>query len=133
MEELKQRLELILPIYDKEDDEIIDSDLINSFTKNITEVCGGCNRTHGLGYWINDNKEQIEDINVYYEWYFNKDNYNDIATYLYCIISELIHIYNQEGVSIVLNDVLYIINMKDLEDSNVIKDIFSGGIKDENV
>lgn len=128
MFKLQNKVEIIVPKEDNNGVEI-DNLVIRESLENITKICGGCTTTDVKGQWWSDNEQRImEDNNTNFEWYYNKDmdgkDKEILSIELGRIIDILVMEYDQEGVSIKLNNVLYIISMEDIDtlDEDYIKD-----------
>ncbi|AVP40365.1 hypothetical protein HOS99_gp124 [Staphylococcus phage phiSA_BS1] len=116
MLKLNNRVEIIIPQQDNNGVEI-ESPTINDELSNITRACGGCTVTEVGGQWFSEEEERImEDNNLNYEWYYDKDmdEKQEVAYDLYIVISYLIGHYDQEAVSIKIDGSLYIIDENDL-------------------
>ena len=128
MFKLQNKVELVVPQKDNNGVEIASFAIKNS-VNDITKICGGSTITEVKGQWWSEDENRImEDDNLNIEWYYDKDmEDNDKETLvieLGRIIDILIMEYDQEGVSIKLNNVLYIISMEDIDtlDEDYIKD-----------
>ncbi len=128
MFKLENKVEIIVPQKDNNGVEI-SSPAIENSVNDITKICGGSTITEVKGQWWSDDENRImEDDNLNIEWYYDKDiEDNDKETLvieLGRIIDILVMEYDQEGVSIKLNNVLYIISMEDIDtlDEDYIKD-----------
>ncbi|ARM69291.1 hypothetical protein vBSauClo6_150 [Staphylococcus phage vB_Sau_Clo6] len=119
MFKLQNKVEIIVPKEDNNGVEIDDL-AIRLELENITKIVGGCTSTDVKGQWYSDNEQRImEDSNINFEWYYNKDmeDVNDqqgLLKGLSTITRILITEYGQEGISIKINGVLYIIDESDL-------------------
>ena len=116
---LKNKVEIIVPQKDNNGIEI-SSPAIKESVTTITKIVGGCSITEIKGQWWSDDEQRImEDDNLNIEWYYDKDmdvKDKEILTIeLGRIIDILVMEYDQEGVSIKLNNVLYIISMEDID------------------
>lgn len=128
MFKLQNKVEVIVPQKDNNGVEIASPTIKNSVNV-ITRICGGSTITEVKGQWWSEDENRImEDDNLNIEWYYNKDmEDNDkeiLSIELGRIIDILIMEYDQEGISIKLNNVLYIISMEDIDtlDEDYIKD-----------
>lgn len=128
MFKLNNKVELIVPKEDNNGVEISSPTIKNS-VNDITKICGGSTITEVKGQWWSEDENRImEDDNLNIEWYYDKDmEDNDkeiLSIELGRIIDILIMEYDQEGISIKLNNVLYIISMEDIDtlDEDYIKD-----------
>ncbi|WRW34345.1 hypothetical protein CF7_0141 [Staphylococcus phage CF7] len=128
MFKLQNKVELIVPKEDNNGVEI-DNLAIRVALETITKIAGGCTATDVKGQWWSDDEQRImQDNNINFEWYYDKDmEDNDkeiLSIELGRIIDILIMEYDQEGISIKLNNVLYIISMEDIDtlDEDYIKD-----------
>lgn len=128
MFKLQNKVELIVPREDNNGVEI-DNLAIRVALETITKIAGGCTATDVKGQWWSDDEQRImQDNNINFEWYYDKDmEDNDkeiLSIELGRIIDILIMEYDQEGISIKLNNVLYIISMEDIDtlDEDYIKD-----------
>ena len=119
MFKLQNKVELIVPKQDNNGVEI-DNLAIREELENITKICGGCTTTDVKGQWWSDNEERImEDDNLNLEWYYDKDmqDVNDQQGLLHglsTITRILITEYGQEGISIKIDGILYIVDKSDL-------------------
>ena len=119
MFKLENKIELITPKHDNNGVEIDDL-LIREELESITRIAGGCTASDVKGQWWSDDEQRImEDSNINFEWYYNKDmqDVNDQQGLLYSvskIVRTLIEIYEQEAVSFKINGTLYIIDENDL-------------------
>ena len=128
MLKLQNRVEIIVPQKDNNGVEI-ESTAIKEAVNKITKIVGGSTLTEVKGQWYSDDQKRImEDNNLNYEWYYNKDmdvkDKEILSIELGRIIDILVMEYDQEAVSIKLNNVLYIISMEDIDtlDEDYIKD-----------
>ena len=119
MFKLQNKVEIIVPKEDNNGVEI-DNLAIREELENITKICGGCTTTDVKGQWWSDNEERImEDDNLNLEWYYDKDmqDVNDQQGLLHglsTITRILITEYGQEGISIKIDGILYIVDKSDL-------------------
>ena len=119
MFKLQNKVEIIVPQYDNEGNEI-SSPAIKEAVNNATKICGGCSITEIKGQWYSDNEQRImQDNNTNFEWYYDKDmeDVNDqqgLLKGLSTISRILITEYGQEGISIKINGTLYIVDESDL-------------------
>ena len=119
MFKLENKVEIIVPKEDNNGVEI-SSKAIKESVNNATKICGGCTITEIKGQWWSEEEERImEDDNLNYEWYYNKDmeDMNDQQGLLQAISKiarQLIVFYQQEAVSIKVNGTLYIVEYEDL-------------------
>ncbi|BAO09173.1 hypothetical protein [Staphylococcus phage S25-3] len=119
MFKLQNKVEIIVPQKDNNGVEISSPEIKNT-VNNITRIAGGCTITDVKGQWWSDDEKRImEDDNLNYEWYYNKDiqDVNDqqgLLKGLSTIARILITEYGQEAISIKINGVLYIIDENDL-------------------
>ena len=119
MLKLQNKVEIIVPKEDNNGVEI-DNLAIREELENITKICGGCTTTDVKGQWWSDNEERImEDDNLNLEWYYDKDmqDVNDQQGLLHglsTITRILITEYGQEGISIKIDGILYIVDKSDL-------------------
>ena len=119
MFKLQNKVELIVPKQDNNGVEI-DNSTIREGLEKITKICGGCTTTDVKGQWWSDNEERImEDDNLNLEWYYDKDmqDVNDQQGLLHglsTITRILITEYGQEGISIKIDGILYIVDKSDL-------------------
>ena len=120
MFKLQNKVEIIVPKQDNNGVEI-DNLAIREELENITKICGGCTTTDVKGQWYSEDEKRImEDNNLNYEWYYDKDmqDVNDqqgLLKGLSDITRILITEYGQEGISIKINGTLYIIDESDLK------------------
>ena len=119
MFKLQNKVEIIVPKEDNNGVEI-DNLLIREELESITKIVGGCTTTDVKGQWWSDDEQRImQDNNINFEWYYNKDmqDVNDqqgLLKGLSTITRILITEYGQEGISIKINGTLYIIDESDL-------------------
>ena len=119
MFKLQNKVEIIVPKEDNNGVEI-DNLLIREELESITKIVGGCTTTDVKGQWWSDDEQRImQDNNINFEWYYNKDmeDVNDqqgLLKGLSTISRILITEYGQEGISIKVNGTLYIIDESDL-------------------
>lgn len=119
MFKLQNKVEIIVPQKDNNGVEI-SSPAIKNSVNDITKICGGSTITEVKGQWWSEEEERImEDDNLNYEWYYNKDmeDMNDQQGLLQAISKiarQLIVFYQQEAVSIKVNGTLYIVEYEDL-------------------
>ena len=119
MFKLQNKVEIIVPKEDNNGVEI-DNLAISLELENITKIAGGCTSTDVKGQWWSDDEQRImQDNNINFEWYYNKDmeDVNDqqgLLKGLSTITRILITEYGQEGISIKINGTLYIIDESDL-------------------
>ena len=119
MFKLQNKVEIIVPKQDNNGQEI-SSEPIKDATNTITKIVGGCSITEIKGHWYSDDEGRImEDNNLNYEWYYNKDmeDINDQQGMLQAlskIARQLIVFYQQEAISVKVNGVLYIVDYEDL-------------------
>ncbi|WBF81900.1 hypothetical protein [Staphylococcus virus vB_SurM-PSU6] len=119
MLKLQNRVEIIIPHQDN-NGVMIESDTINNEIENITKICGGSTITEVKGQWYSDDENRImEDNNLNYEWYYDKDmkdmrDKQNLEYGLTLITLMLIEVYKQEAVSIKINGTLYIVDESDL-------------------
>ena len=128
MLKLQNKVEIIVPQKDNNGNEI-SSPGIKEAVNKATKIAGGNTITEVKGQWWSDDEQRImEDDNLNIEWYYSKDmdvkDKEILAIELGRIIDILVMEYDQEGVSIKLNNVLYIISMEDIDtlDEDYIKD-----------
>ena len=120
MFKLQNKVEIIVPKEDNNGVEI-DNLAISLELENITKIAGGCTSTDVKGQWWSDDEQRImQDNNINFEWYYNKDmeDVNDqqgLLKGLSTISRILITEYGQEGISIKINGTLYIIDESDLD------------------
>ena len=120
MFKLQNKVEIIVPQADNNGVEIADK-RIQEYVNSITMEAGGCTITEIKGQWYSEDEERImEDNNLNYEWYYDKDmqDVNDqqgLLKGLSDITRILITEYGQEGISIKVNGTLYIIDESDLK------------------
>lgn len=119
MFKLQNKVEIIVPQKDNKGVEISSPEIKNT-VNNITRIVGGCTITDVRGQWWSDNEQRImQDDNLNFEWYYNKgmEDVNDqqgLLKGLSTIARILITEYGQEGISIKINGVLYIVDESDL-------------------
>ena len=119
MFKLQNKVEIIVPKEDNNGVEI-DSLVIREELESITKIVGGCTTTDVKGQWWSDDEQRImQDNNINFEWYYNKDmeDVNDqqgLLKGLSTITRILITEYGQEGISIKINGTLYIVEYEDL-------------------
>ena len=119
MFKLQNKVEIIVPKEDNNGVEI-DNLAIREELENITKICGGCTTTDVKGQWWSEDEQSImQDDNINYEWYYDKDmqdviDKQNLLHGLSIITSVLIEQYNQEAVSIKIDGSLYIIDENDL-------------------
>ena len=119
MFKLQNKVEIIVPQADNNGVEIADK-RIQEYVNSITMEAGGCTITEIKGQWYSEDEERImEDNNLNYEWYYDKDmqDVNDqqgLLKGLSDITRILITEYGQEGISIKINGTLYIVDESDL-------------------
>lgn len=119
MFKLTNKIEIIIPKQDNNGIEI-DNSTIREGLEKITKIAGGCTTTDVKGYWYSDDEQRImQDDNINYEWYYDKDmqdviDKQNLLHGLSIITSILIEQYNQEAVSIKIDGSLYIIDENDL-------------------
>ena len=120
MFKLTNKIEIIIPKQDNNGIEI-DNSTIREGLEKITKIAGGCTTTDVKGQWWSDDEQRImQDYNTNFEWYYDKDmqDVNDKET-LVIELGRIIHIliweYDQEGISVKVNNTLYIIDESDLD------------------
>ncbi|UXR08222.1 hypothetical protein [Staphylococcus phage vB_ScaM-V1SC04] len=119
MFKLQNKVEIIVPQKDNNGVEISSPEIKNT-VNNITRIAGGCTITDVIGQWWSDDEKRImQDNNINFEWYYDKDmqDVNDqqgLLKGLSTIARILITEYGQEAISIKINGVLYIIDENDL-------------------
>lgn len=119
MFKLTNKIEIIIPKQDNNGKEI-DNVLILDELETITGIAGGCTVTDVKGQWWSEDEQRImQDDNINYEWYYDKDmqdviDKQNLLHGLSIITSILIEQYNQEAVSIKIDGSLYIIDENDL-------------------
>lgn len=119
MFKLQNKIEVIVPKQDNNGVEIDDL-LIREELESITKIAGGCTATDVKGHWWSDDEQRImQDSNINFEWYYDKgmQDVNGQQKLLYSlskITRTLIEVYEQEAVSIKIDNVLYIIDKSDL-------------------
>lgn len=119
MFKLTNKIEIIIPKQDNNGKEI-DNVLILDELETITGIAGGCTVTDVKGQWWSEDEQRImQDDNINYEWYYDKDmqdviDKQNLLHGLSIITSVLIEQYNQEAVSIKIDGSLYIIDENDL-------------------
>lgn len=115
MFKLTNKIEIIIPKQDNNGKEI-DNVLILDELETITGIAGGCTVTDVKGQWWSEDEQRImQDDNINYEWYYDKDmqdviDKQNLLHGLSIITSVLIEQYNQEAVSIKIDGSLYIID-----------------------
>lgn len=119
MFKLTNKIEIIIPKQDNNGIEI-DNSTIREGLEKITKIAGGCTVTDVKGQWWSEDEQRImQDDNINYEWYYDKDmqdviDKQNLLHGLSIITSILIEQYNQEAVSIKIDGSLYIIDENDL-------------------
>ena len=119
MLKLQNKVEIIVPKKDNNGVEI-DNLAIREELETITKIAGGCTATDVKGQWWSDDEQCImEDSNINFEWYYDKDmeDVNDqqsLLKGLSTITRILITEYGQEGISIKIDGTLYIVDKSDL-------------------
>ena len=117
MFKLQNKIELIVPQYDNEGNEI-SSAPIKLAIKQATRTVGGNTITPVKGQWWSEDEERImQDDNLNIEWYYDLNDMDRelFASAIAKIIRQLIIFHEQEAVSLKLNGTLYIIEYEDLE------------------
>ena len=116
---IKNKVEIIVPKEDNNGVEI-DNLAIREELESITKIAGGCTATDVKGQWWSDDEQRImEDSNINFEWYYDKDmedvdDQQGLLHGLTTITRILITEYGQEGISIKINGTLYIVDKSDL-------------------
>lgn len=116
MLKLKNKVSLIVPINDNNGQKI-ENQFINDCINKLTSLCGGATIYNNNGAWVSENGSVMYDYNKEYEFYYNKSLSENIAHELINIVFPLINIHGQEGVSVKINNVLYILENEDFKNT----------------
>ena len=116
MLKLKNKISVIIPVNDNNGVKI-ENQFINDTISDLIGICGGATVYDNNGAWVSENGGIMKDENKEYEFYYNKGLSENIVFNLIKIIFPLINIHGQEGVSIKINNILYILENEDFKDT----------------
>lgn len=116
MLKLKNKVSVIVPINDNNGAKI-KNQFIDDTINKLIGLCGGATVYDNNGVWVSENGGIMKDKNKEYEFYYNKSLSENIVHELINIVFPLINIHEQEGVSVKINNVLYILENEDFKDT----------------
>ena len=116
MLKLKNKISIIIPTKDNDGKEI-KNQFINDSIDKLISICGGATVYNSNGAWVSENGCVMYDYNKEYEFYYNKSLSENIVYELINIVFPLINLHGQEGVSVKINNALYILEDEDFKDT----------------
>ena len=116
MLKLKNNVKIIVPTKDNNGAKI-ENQFINDSIDKLTSLCGGATIYENVGAWVSEKGHTMYDENKEIVFYYNKSLSENIAYELINIVFTLINIHEQEGVSVKINSVLYILENEDFKDT----------------